>query len=72
MTQLLQIGSRFLQKGDLKFDYKTRVLFEIQKVTVDRNNKKTTVEYKNGDVEDISTTTNVYILIDSEKIKIAE
>lgn len=72
MTQLLQIGSRFLQKGDLKFDYKRRVLIEIDNVTVDRNNKKTTVDYKNGDSEIISTTTSVYILIDSDKIKIAE
>jgi len=72
MTQLLQIGSRFLQKGDLKFDYKRRVLIEIDNVSVDRNNKKTTVEYKNGDIEDISTTTSVYILIDSEKLTIAE
>jgi len=72
MTQLLQIGSRFLQKGDLKFDYKRRVLIEIDNVSVDRNNKKTTVDYKNGDSEIISTTTSVYILIDSEKIKIAE
>jgi len=72
MTQLLQIGSRFLQKGDLKFDYKSRVLLEIDNVTVDRNNKKTTVEYKNGDSEIISTTTNVYILIDSEKLTVAE
>jgi len=72
MTQLLQIGSRFLQKGDLKFDYKRRVLIEIDNVSVDRNNKKTTVEYKNGDSEIISTTTSVYILIDSETIKIDE
>ena len=72
MTQLLQIGSRFLQKGDLKFDYKRRVLIEIDNVSVDRDNKKTTVDYKNGDSEIISTTTSVYILIDSEKIKIAE
>ncbi len=70
MTQLLQIGSRFLQKGDLKFDYKKRVLIEIDNVSVDRNNKKTTVDYKNGDSEIISTTTSVYILIDSEKIEI--
>ena len=70
MTQLLQIGSRFLQKGDLKFDYKRRVLIEVANVSVDRNNKKTTVDYKNGDSEIISTTTNVYILIDSEKIEI--
>ncbi|OUR71436.1 hypothetical protein A9Q76_05660 [Arcobacter sp. 31_11_sub10_T18] len=70
MTQLLQIGSRFLQKGDLKFDYKKRVLIEIDNVLVDRNNKKTTVDYKNGDSEIISTTTSVYILIDSEKIEI--
>ena len=72
MTQLLQIGSRFLQKGDLKFDYKRRVLIEIENVTVDRDNKKTTVEYKNGNSEIISTTTSVYILIDSEKIAIEE
>lgn len=70
MTQLLQIGSRFLQKGDLKFDYKRRVLIEIDNVSVDRDNKKTTVDYKNGDSEIISSTTSVYILIDSEKIVI--
>jgi len=72
MTQLLQIGSRFLQEGDLKFDYKSRELFEIKNISVDRDNKKTTVDYKNGNSEIISTTTNVYILIDSEKLKISE
>jgi len=70
MKQLLQIGSRFLQEGDLKFDYQRRVLIEVAHVSVDRNNKKTTVDYKNGNNEIISTTTNVYIMIDSEKIEI--
>jgi|GEM_PF-4981492 len=72
MKQLLQIGSRFLQEGDLKFDYQRRVLIEVANVSVDRNNKKTTVDYKNGSSEIISTTTNVYIMIDSEKIEIEQ
>jgi len=72
MTQLLQIGSRFLQEGDLKFDYQRRVLIEVANVSVDRNNKKTTVDYKNGNSEIISTTTSVYILIDSDKIEIEQ